>query len=431
MSVIVLAGLQWGDEGKGKLVDLLCEFATVSVRFQGGNNAGHTVVLGDEKIILNLLPSGALRENVRCILSQGMVIDPSVLLDEIERVESGLGPFSPARLAIARRAHVILPLHRQADALSESATDGSSVFIGTTLRGIGPAYQDKAGRRGIRMVDLLGPDDDLRSRLDVLHGYWAPQFEKHGKDLPDPAEALELCRDWARQLGPFITDASLVLHSEIERGSNVMLEGAQGTMLDIDHGTYPFVTSSNSCTLGAPAGAGLAPSRISGVLGVTKAYTTRVGEGPFPTEDGGEMGERMRRAGHEFGSTTGRPRRCGWLDIAALRYAVRLNGVSYLGITKLDVLTGIPELRVCTGYSLDGETLPEIPLDRLSDASPVYESMPGWQEDITGIRDLPELPTPARRYVAKIESWLGVPACLVSVGPERNETIFLKNPFRD
>ncbi|MBW2263261.1 MAG: adenylosuccinate synthase [Deltaproteobacteria bacterium] len=431
MSVIVLTGLQWGDEGKGKLVDLLCEFATVSVRFQGGNNAGHTVVLGDEKVILNLLPSGSLRKNVRCILAQGMVIDPSVLLAEMKRVEAGIGPFSPDRLAIARRAHVILPLHKQADALSESAKDGSSVFIGTTLRGIGPAYQDKAGRRGIRMVDLVGSPEDLRSRLDVMHRYWAPQFEKHGQALPDPSEAFELCRTWGDALAPYIADTSLVLHSEIERGSHVMLEGAQGTMLDIDHGTYPFVTSSNSCTLGAPAGAGLAPSRISGVLGVTKAYCTRVGEGPFPSEDTGEMGERMRRAGHEFGSTTGRPRRCGWLDIAALRYAVRLNGVSYIAITKLDVLTGIPEIKVCTGYALDGETVPEIPLDRIADATPVYESVPGWEEDITGIRDLHELPVPARRYIDKIEGWLGVPACLVSVGPERNETIFVKNPFRD
>jgi adenylosuccinate synthase len=431
MSVIVLAGLQWGDEGKGKLVDLLCEFATVSVRFQGGNNAGHTVVLGDEKSILNLLPSGALRENVRCLLCQGMVIDPSVLLEEIGRVESSLGPFSPSRLSIANRAHVILPLHRQADALSESATDGSSVFIGTTLRGIGPCYQDKAGRRGIRMIDLLGSPDDLRSRLETLHGYWAPRFEKMGKDLPDPSEALDLCLSWGEKLGPFITDTSLVLHEEIQKGSHVMLEGAQGTLLDIDHGTYPFVTSSNSCVLGAPAGAGLAPSRISGVLGVTKSYTTRVGEGPFPSEDTGEMGERMRRAGHEFGSTTGRPRRCGWLDIAALRYAVRLNGVSYLGITKLDVLTGIPELKVCTGYTLDGETLPEIPLDRMAEAVPVFETVPGWDEDVSDIRDLSELPTNARRYIDKIEGWLGVPACLVSVGPERNETIFVKNPFRD
>ena len=431
MSVIVLAGLQWGDEGKGKLVDLLCEFATVSVRFQGGNNAGHTVVLGEEKIILNLLPSGALRENVRCILSQGMVIDPSILLDEMKRVEKGIGPFTPERLAISHRAHVILPLHRQADALSESARDGSSVFIGTTLRGIGPTYQDKAGRRGIRMVDLISNPDTLLDRLNVLHGYWAPQFEKHGQPQPSASEAFDLCREWGGKLEPYITDASLTLHAEIEKGSHVMLEGAQGTMLDIDHGTYPFVTSSNSCVLGAPAGAGLAPSRIGGVLGVTKAYTTRVGEGPFPSEDAGEMGERMRRAGNEYGSTTGRPRRCGWLDIAALRYAVRLNGVSYLGITKLDVLTGIPELKVLTGYTLDGETLPEIPLERMAEATPVFETVPGWEEDITGVRDLSELPTNARRYVGKIEGWLGVPSCLVSVGPERNETIFVKNPFRD
>ncbi len=431
MTVIAVTGLQWGDEGKGKLVDLLGEFAGVAVRYQGGNNAGHTVVLGDRQIVLNLLPSGALREHVRCVLAQGMVIDPGVLLAEMSGIQESVGPLTPQRLSIARRAHVILPIHRAADSLSESVTDGSMVHIGTTLRGIGPAYQDKAGRRGIRMMDLVLDPAAIEKKLEAVHANWAPLFEKRGAVMPCIDETRDACLAWGERLAPFLCDTSLVLEEEMARGTNVLLEGAQGTLLDIDHGTYPYVTSSNSCVLGAPAGAGLAPRRIDGVLGISKAYTTRVGGGPFPTEEKGEVGERLRMTGHEFGSTTGRPRRCGWLDVAALRYAIRLNGVDTIALTKLDVLTGLPEVRVCTGYKVKGRLSSEIPLDMLDEAQPVYETVTGWKQDITGVRDLGELPSGCRRYLSKLEGWLGIPVNLVSVGPGRNETIMVRNPFRE
>jgi len=428
MSVIAVTGLQWGDEGKGKLVDLLGEFAGVTARFQGGSNAGHTVVLGDRRVVLHHLPSGAMRRHVRCVLGQGMVIDPSTLIEEMHTVESINGPFVPNRLTISRRAHVILPIHRQADALGERTT---GVRIGTTLRGIGPAYEDKAGRRGLRMLDLTGDPGRLRAWIEAIHDAWAPRFERHGLEMPGAAGAFDMCTEWGKALGPYIGDASLVLHEEIVKGTNVLLEGAQGTLLDIDHGTYPFVTSSNASALGAPAGAGIAPSCITSVLGITKAYTTRVGEGPFPTEEKGEAGDRLRDAGHEVGSTTGRPRRCGWLDVAALRYAVRLNGVTSIALTKLDVLTGLHEIKVSTGYRLRGRVLSEIPLDDLDAAEPVYETVEGWGEDISGARDLRDLPAKARRYIARLEGWLGVPASLVSVGPERGQTVIVKNPFRE
>jgi adenylosuccinate synthase len=281
------------------------------------------------------------------------------------------------------------------------------------------------------MMDLTADRSDLAARLSVLHAHWEPIFRSRDARMPDERETLALCAGWGEVLGRYVRDTSRELEEQMRRGANVLLEGAQGTLLDVDHGTYPFVTSSNSCVLGAPAGAGLAPRRINAVLGITKAYTTRVGGGPFPTEQEGEVGDRLRVNGREFGSTTGRPRRCGWLDLAALRYAVRLNGVDFVAVTKLDVLTGLDEIRVCTGYRVGDETTDEIPLDRLDAAEPLYETLAGWDEEIAGVRDLRELPVACRKYLGRIESALGVPVHLVSVGPGRNETILVKNPFRE
>ena len=428
MPSLVVVGTQWGDEGKGKVVDLLTEFADVVVRYQGGDNAGHTVIVGDDKIVLHLLPSGALRPNCRCLLGQGMVVRPGKLLEEIDALAARGTALDPGRLLVSARAHVVLPLHLAADEAEERRRGAQG--IGTTRRGIGPCYEDKAARRGVRFADL-GEPARLRALVEDATAARGLQLERQGVAVPDPAETCEqLAAAWQR-LAPFVGDVSLDVHQELQRGRHVLFEGAQGTLLDIDQGTYPFVTSSTTVAAGACVGAGVAPSAIDGVVGVCKAYTTRVGNGPFPTEAEPELAQKLREAGGEFGATTGRPRRCGWFDAAAVRQAVRLNGLNSLALTKLDVIAAFgPELKVCVGYEVDGKVEPEIPLDRLDRAQPVYETVKGITEPLRDVRSPDDLPVSARRYLSLVEKWVGVPVSILSVGARRAETLVFDNPFR-
>jgi adenylosuccinate synthase len=427
MSVIAAVGMQWGDEGKGKVVDIISEFVSAVVRYAGGNNAGHTIRVGDAKIILGLLPSGTLRQGCRCLLGGGMVIDPLDFLEEVEKVGALGVKVSPGRICVSRMAFVVLPIHRELDGLFEE--HGGQTRIGTTRRGIGPAYQDKIGRRGLRMFEIMDRDCMAR-KVRAVHDFWQPMFDKAGR-APQPAEE-SVERIWAvrDRMGPFLADTAVLLHDEIRKGSNILLEGAQGTLLDIDHGTYPFVTSSNSSIGGALSGSGIGPLSITGVIGISKAYTTRVGEGPFPTEAEEDMAARLRDTGSEYGSMTGRPRRCGWLDIPALRRNARINSVSSLALTKCDVLSGIEEIPVCVAYEVNGKTVHDFPVYDLAGARPIYEKWPGWKDNISNVRELADLPPNLRRYIQNIEVKTELPVTLISVGPARNETIMLKNPFR-
>jgi adenylosuccinate synthase len=428
MPSLVVVGAQWGDEGKGKVVDLLTEFADLVVRFQGGDNAGHTVIVGDEKIVLHLIPSGVLRAGTRCVLGQGMVVRPDKLLAEIDALARRGYPVAPGRLVVSYRAHIVLPLHLAADEAEEKRRGARG--IGTTRRGIGPCYEDKIARRGVRFVDLAD-----RARLGELiadvTAYRRPLLEAQGVAVPDPQQTLTELLAAAERLGPFLGDGARIVQDEIAKGRNVLFEGAQGALLDIDHGTYPFVTSSTTTAAGASAGTGVAPAALGGVVGVCKAYTTRVGNGPFPTEAEPAVAERIREAGGEFGATTGRPRRCGYFDAAALRYAVRVNGITSLALTKLDVLSVLgPEVRVCVGYDVDGSLESEIPLDRLDRAKPVYETVKGVADGLRDVRSPDDLPAAARRYISSVEKWVGVPVSVLSVGPRRAETLIFDNPFR-
>jgi adenylosuccinate synthase len=424
MTTLVIVGAQWGDEGKGKVVDLLTADADAVVRYGGGANAGHTLVVGGEKVVFHLVPSGALHERPRCLLGPGMVIDPNVLRDELAVMrERGLLP--AGRVLVSDRAHLVLPQHVLVDGLRERGP-GS---IGTTKRGIGPCYQDRAARRGIRVVDLADPDELRRKIAANLEG-WRPTIEALGGEPPSAVEVAEQCLRLADELLPHVGDVTGVLHEMREAGRRILLEGAQGSMLDIDHGTYPFVTSSSVTAGGACTGTGLAPTHIDRVLGITKAYTTRVGDGPFPTELHGPEGEALRQAGGEFGATTGRPRRCGWLDLPVLRHAVRVNGIGELALTKLDVLSGTDPLKICVAYERDGQRLEVPPSTGLDAVTPVYEELPGWTEDVSAARSVDELPANARAYVARIEELAGVKATLLSVGADRAETIRLVDPWR-
>lgn len=427
MPAVVVVGAQWGDEGKGKVVDLLSPYADLVVRYAGGANAGHTLVVGGEKLVLHLIPSGILHEGVRCIIGQGTVIDPATLNEEIDGVRAhGIDP--SGRLLIAERAHVVMPHHKLVDGLREQfRTDTGRQAIGTTKRGIGPCYEDKVGRRGIRIGDLLRPG--LEEKVAANLAAWKPFCEAVKGNLPSVEEVVAELKAEAAKLAPFVGDGARETAEAIAAGKNVLLEGAQGTMLDIDHGTYPFVTSSNAISGGACTGAGIGPSRIGRVVGITKAYTTRVGEGPFPTELDNEAGEALRQAGAEFGATTGRPRRTGWLDIPALRFAVRVNGLTSLAITKVDVLSGVEQLELCTAYRYEGELYDEPPFDALGEVEPIYEQLPGFSEDITGCREIDQLPAAARRYLDRISELVGCPIDLVSVGPDREQTIGLADPF--
>ncbi len=423
MTTVVGVGAQWGDEGKGKIVDWLAPRADLVARFQGGNNAGHTLVVDGETTILHVVPSGILHPGSVNLIGPGVVIDPSILLIEIEALKERGILRDPSRLRVSGRAHVILPWHLALDFAREAAAGEQA--IGTTKRGIGPAYEDKVARRGIRVADLLRPES-LRAKLDRIAE--AKNFELvefYRVDAVD-VDALEAsCIGWGRELEPYVDHTGRILDIALREGKSVLFEGAQGTFLDIDHGTYPFVTSSN-CVAGAVCtGSGVGPTRIDRVLGITKAYTTRVGSGPFPTELDDATGERLRTAGNEFGATTGRPRRCGWLDAVMLREAVTVNGMTDLAINKLDILSGFEELQIATQYRIDGKLTRDFPmtLDELEQAEPVFESAPGWSEDVSDVREYDDLPGNARRYIETIESLVDVSAAFISIGAGRDATI--------
>ena len=422
MSVTSIVGLQWGDEGKGKVLDRLCSGVDLVVRYQGGNNAGHTVQIGEEKYALHHIPIGILSESTRCVIANGSVIDPTALLEEIETLEAR-GVEVRGRLLLSDRAHVILPVHVAMDRLSEERAGRGS--IGTTGRGIGPCYADKAARLGVRIGDLLHPEylfGRLERTLDVKNHLIRTLYEKEPFDARAMGDAL---LEQGEILRPMITDTSLVVHEAIDSDRRVLLEGSQGVLLDIDLGTYPYVTSSNSSACGITAGIGIPPGCVEDVVGVMKAYLTRVGEGPFPTELVDAVGDDLRDRGGEYGTTTGRPRRCGWLDLVGARYAVRVSGIRRIALTKLDVLRGMNPIRVCTGYKIDGKVTEEFPshLQDLSRVEPVYEDFAGFDDDITGAKTVDDLPEAARTYVKALEERLGAHIFLISVGSEREQTI--------
>src|SRR5688500_7942424 len=417
MNIAVL-GAQWGDEGKGKIVDLLTPHFSIVCRYQGGHNAGHTVYANGRKFVLRLLPSGILHDGITCVIGNGVVVDPAALFAEIDEVTAA-GVTIGDRLVLSDKAHLILPYHRELDLLSEARRGERK--IGTTSRGIGPAYEDKIARRGVRVGDL--------ANMEALASAVQHNVAARNRIIPespwDAAQVLEeLQKAWTR-MGPWVTDVSLFLARARQANRPIMFEGAQGTLLDIDHGTYPYVTSSNATVGGVCTGLGVPPRAIDGVLGVAKAYTTRVGEGPLPTELTGELGNRLRESGQEFGAVTGRPRRCGWYDAVAVRYAVRVNGLDALALTKLDVLDGLPELQVCTAYRIRGTVIEEMPgdLSQLAACEPVYETLAGWTTPTAGVRVYEDLPVEARRYVARLEEVTGVPAAIVSTGSAREDTI--------
>ena len=417
MNLAVL-GAQWGDEGKGKIVDLLTPHFAIVARYQGGHNAGHTVYVRGKKFILRLIPSGILHPGILCVIGNGVVVDPQALFAEVEELAKN-GVDVDDRIIISDKAHLILPYHRDLDLLSEARRGERK--IGTTSRGIGPAYEDKIARRGIRvgdLADLAALEQEVRDNVNARNRLvqdstmdWRPVFQQL-------VSAGERMRPWVR-------DVSLFLAGAMREGKAILFEGAQGTLLDIDHGTYPFVTSSNASIGGDCTGLGIGPRAIGGVLGVVKAYTTRVGEGPLPTELSGAMGNRLRESGHEYGAVTGRPRRCGWYDAVAARYGVRINGLDALALTKLDVLDDLEEVPICTAYRCAGRTLTDFPSDvtQLAACEPVYETMPGWSKPTKGLRRFAELPDAARRYVARLEEVSGVPAAIISTGSERDDTI--------
>ena len=426
MSAVVIVGAQWGDEGKGKIIDIYTERADVVVRFAGGPNAGHTLVVGDEKIVLRLVPSGILRPEAQCVMAQGMVIDPAVVMGEIDALEAR-GTSVKGRLFMSDLAHLVLPYHRVVDGLRESSASAAQK-IGTTKRGIGPCYEDKAARRGIRIGDLydLGVlEDKLKQNASV----WGPIVSAFGGEMPEVSAMMDELRVLAPRILPFVTDTAARIDVSIKQGARVLFEGAQGTLLDLDHGTYPFVTSSSAVAGGACVGAGVGPTRIKRAIGITKGYATRVGEGPFPTELHDELGERIRVAGGEFGSVTGRPRRTGFLDLPALRYAARVNGLDGLAVTKLDVLTGIEKIKVCVAYDTPEGRTTELAIRHIDKVRPVYQEMAGWREPLSGARTIHALPRAARDYVDFIENAVGVKVFLVSVGPRRDETIIVKDAF--
>ncbi len=430
MTTLVAVGAQWGDEGKGKLVDWLAPRADLVVRFHGGNNAGHTLVVDGDKTVLHVVPAGILDPGTVNLIGPGVVVDPEILLGELDALSARGVLKDPSRVRVSGRAHVIFAWHRALDQAREQAA--RSRAIGTTGRGIGPAYEDKVARRGIRVADLLDAAT-LREQI----AYLAEQKNReltgvYGWDAIDVAEATERAVEWGRRLEPYVDHTERTLETALRQGRNVLFEGAQGNFLDIDHGTYPYVTSSNCVAGAACAGAGIGPTRIDGVLGITKAYTTRVGGGPFPTELEGEAGEALRRKGDEFGATTGRPRRCGWLDAVMLREAATVSGYTALAVNKLDVLSGLDELKIATSYRIDGKQCDDFPmtLREIERAEPVYESHAGWSEDLTGCRRFEELPEAARAYVNRVEALVGVPVQLISVGPGRDETIARTDPFR-
>ncbi|HEY8040108.1 MAG TPA: adenylosuccinate synthase [Polyangiaceae bacterium] len=424
MTAVVVVGAQWGDEGKGKIVDIFTEHADMVVRYGGGPNAGHTLVVGNDKLVVRLIPSGILREKTTCVLAQGMAIDPASLIGELDELGRRGLVRDPRSLVVSDRAHAILPYHVLVDGLREQTAQA----LGTTKRGVGPCYEDKAGRRGLPLGALR---DMGRTEALVTRGlaHWEPLVVALGGKSPTVREVMDQLRPLAERIVPMLAETSKLVERAVRDGKKVLFEGAQGTLLDIDHGTYPFVTSSHATAGGACTGVGVGPSRIDSVVGLVKTYCTRVGGGPFPTELTDAVGDRLRKRGDEFGSVTGRPRRTGWLDLPALRYAVRVNGLDGLALTKLDVLTGLESIQVCVAYRTPAGTTEDFPIDDLDRAAPVYETMRGWSEDLGAARSLGDLPEAARAYVQRIERDAGCPAVLVSIGSRRDETIALRDPF--
>jgi len=425
---VVVVGTQWGDEGKGKLVDWLTDHAAGVVRFQGGHNAGHTLVIGGKKTVLSLIPAGILREHVECFIGNGVVLSPEALMKEIDMLESS-GVSVAARLRISEACPVILPYHVAIDRAREQAKGESK--IGTTGRGIGPAYEDKMARRAIRLQDLFHParfEDKLREVLDY-HNFVLTQYFK--TNAVDFAATRDQALQLAERIRPMVADVSNLLYKADQEGKNLLFEGAQGTLLDIDHGTYPYVTSSNCIAGAAAAGCGVGPQQLHYVLGITKAYTTRVGSGPFPTELNDAVGKQLATRGHEFGAVTGRPRRTGWFDAAALKRSIQINGVSGLCVTKLDVMDGLETVRIGVGYRRNGTVTDILPLgaEAIAECQPIYEDMPGWSESTVGVEQMDLLPLNARRYLHRMEELCGVPVDMVSTGPDRRETIVLRHPF--
>lgn len=427
MSSVVVVGTQWGDEGKGKIVDYLAEKANVIVRYQGGNNAGHTVVTGGVEYKLHLIPSGILHGDKICIIGNGVVIDPAVLIQELDLLEAH--GISTAGLRISPRAHLILPYHQRLDELEEERRGAGR--IGTTRRGVGPAYMDKAARTGLRIIDLVESDvfpglleRNLKEKNFLLKNIY-------GTEPLDGEKILADFRRYAERLKEYVADTSLIINKAIVSREKVLFEGAQGTLLDLDHGTYPFVTSSHPIAGGACIGAGVGPTRINRVLGVVKAYTSRVGDGPFPTELEGEVGQWIRDKGHEYGTTTGRPRRCGWLDTVMVRYAAQVSGLDGLAVTRLDILTGLPRIKVARSYRYQGRELTDFPYSQkvLRESEPVYEEFEGWDQDLSHLTRYEDLPAPARAYLERLSQLAGVPLSLVSVGRERGETIEMTPAF--
>ncbi len=428
MANIAVIGTQWGDEGKGKVVDLLAEHADMVVRFQGGNNAGHTMVVDGKQFISHLVPSGIL-QNKTCIIGNGLVVDPEVLIEEMDYLNSKGIDVGPDKIKISERAHLIMPYHKAIDHAREAKKGDKK--IGTTGRGIGPTYEDKATRRGLRFVDLLDEEtfsERVRTILDEKNFYLTNYL---AAESLNPESIIDNYRLYAERLAPHVTNVSISIYETIKSGKQVLFEGAQGTHLDIDHGTYPYVTSSNVVAGNACSGAGVGPKEITGVIGIVKAYTTRVGRGPFPTELFDDVGDAIQEKGAEFGATTGRRRRCGWLDTVLLRNAVRLNGLTGLAVTKLDVLGGLDTLKICTGYEHNEQRLNDFPtsLKVLAACKPVYETLSGWPEDISSVREYNNLPDNSMNYLKRLEELVETPIHIISIGPGRDETIVLHNPF--
>jgi adenylosuccinate synthase len=429
MANVVVLGAQWGDEGKGKVVDIFTEYADDVIRFQGGNNAGHTLVVGNDKVVLHLIPSGILHPGKRCIIGNGVVLDPEVFIEEISALKASNRLEDDGCLLLSELLHIIMPYHKKIDVAREKKSGAGK--IGTTGRGIGPCYEDKIGRRGIRLIDILDRNVFARKLREFLDEKNFILEKFLGESPVQFDEVYEKYCGYAEILRTYAADTSLILSNDVLSGKKVLFEGAQGTMLDIDYGTYPFVTSSSTCAGGACTGSGVGPRDIHEIIGISKAYITRVGSGPFPTELTDEIGETLRTAGGEFGSTTGRPRRCGWFDVPVARYAVRINGLTGIALTKLDVLSGFETIRICTGYAYGDRILNEIPtsMEVLANCRPLYEDFPGWSSDIGSVRRFEDLPQNAIQYVRKLEELTGCPIILVSVGARRDETIILRNPF--
>lgn len=426
MPALIVVGTQWGDEGKGKIVDVLTEKADYVVRFQGGNNAGHTLVINQRKYILHLIPSGIFHPQTTCLIGNGVVVDPEVLIQEIEKLKAENMDLSPKKLKISERAHAIMPYHKALDIAREAKAQKNK--IGTTGRGIGPCYEDKVGRRGFRLIDLTKPEffkEKLKRVLEEKNF----QLQYLGAEPLKFEDIYEKYLEFGSYLKPYLCDTSQLLWEALQKGANVLFEGAQGTFLDIDYGTYPYVTSSNTLAGNACTGSGLGPTKITEVLGIVKAYTTRVGEGPFPTEQINSLGEFLREKGGEYGATTGRPRRCGWLDLVMVKRAIQLNGITSLAITKLDVLSGLDTIKLCVGYKIGSQIIDSFPstLGDLAQVEPLYEDWPGWKEDLSQIYDFSQLPKEAKLYLQRIEEYLGVPISIVSTGPARENFFYLRD----